>query len=215
MNKTILITRPNYEEKLNFLYFWSQLVVDLAKKKNFVVLDLRSNKSNKKTFDSYIIRNNPSFVFFNGHGSSDMVTGHNDEPLVTANKDEELLKGKIIYSRTCGSALVLGNQCVKKGTRTFIGYQSPFVFFYSKSFVSHPLKDNISRQFLEPTNLIPIKLIKGHTSQEAHEYSRVSMQKNYFSMMSSASTLGEKHVASYLWGDLTSQVLIGDKNSKI
>ncbi|MBI2065939.1 hypothetical protein HYT60_00290 [Candidatus Woesebacteria bacterium] len=215
MSKTILITRPNYEEKLNFLFFWSQTVVDLARKKNFVVLDLRSEKSNKKDFDSYIKKNNPSFVFFNGHGSARLITGHNDEPLVCADKDEDLLKDKIVYSRTCESALVLGNQCVKNGTKTFIGYISPFVFFYSKSSVLHPLGDDICRQFLEPTNLIAIKLLKGHTSREANEYSKIAMLKNVFSMLSSASTLGEKTVASFLWGNITSQVLIGNPNAMI
>lgn len=215
MNKTILITRPNDEERLNFLFFWSQKVVDLAIKKNFTVLDLRAEKSNKKNFDSYIKKNSPSFVFFNGHGSAKVVCGHNGEVLVCANRDESLLKDKIVYSRTCESAFLLGYQCVKSGTKTFIGYMSPFVFFYSKNFVFHPLDDSMCRRFLEPTNLIAIKLLKGHTSKEANEYSKVAMLNNFFSMLSSASTPGERTVASFLWGDIINQVLIGNPDSRI
>jgi len=215
MNKTVLITRPNHEEKLNFLFFWTQEVVDIAKEKGFTVLDLSAGKSNKKDFDSYIKRNKPSFVFFNGHGSSEVITGHNNEFLISINKDEALLKNKIVYSRTCESALKLGPRCVKKGTKTFIGYISPFVFFYLKSSVIHPLNDKICKQFIEPTNMISIKLLKGHTSGEAHEYSKYLMQRNLFSMLSSASTEGERTVASFLWGNIINQVVIGDLGSRI
>ncbi|EKE12868.1 MAG: hypothetical protein ACD_13C00134G0029 [uncultured bacterium] len=64
MSKTILITRPNHEEKLNFLFFWTQEVVDLANKKKFGVLDLKAGKSTKKIFDSYIKKEQPFTCVF-------------------------------------------------------------------------------------------------------------------------------------------------------
>ncbi|HAU65447.1 MAG: hypothetical protein UU02_C0042G0008 [Candidatus Woesebacteria bacterium GW2011_GWA1_40_43] len=153
-------------------------------------------------------------MFFNGHGSPEVINGHNNEPLISMDKDEYLLKSKIVYSRTCESARALGVKCVERGTKTFIGYINPFVFFYSKTCVLHPLSDDICKQFLQPTNFIPIKLLKGHTSKEACDYSKFIMRKNFFSMLSSASTVGERAVASFLLGNIMNQVLIGDEKSK-
>src|SRR3990172_3236312 len=113
----------------------------------------RSKKSNKKDFDSYINRNNPSLVFFNGHGSDKLIAGYNDEPLVTAGKDESLLKDKIVYSRTCSSAAILGPASVKGGCKTFIGYIRPFFLPRSKTPIRNTLKDKVAKRFLEPTNL--------------------------------------------------------------
>lgn len=215
MNKTVLITRPNHDALLNLLYHWTEIVVVLAKKKKFTVLDLKSQKSNKKDFDSYIVKKNPSLVFFNGHGAPNLITGHGNEPLIVAGKDESLLKDKIIYSRTCDSAAILGKKSVKKGTKAFIGYLSPFALPYSKSFISNPLRDNIARRFLEPTNLIPTTIIKGHTAGEADLRAKKEMYRNVLEMLSSISSFEEQQVAGFLWSNIASQTLIGDPTAKI
>ena len=213
MNKTILITRPDDDSTLNLLFFWTEPVVILAKKKNFVVLDLKSEKSSKKVFDSYIRKNNPSLVFFNGHGSDNSIEGFNNEILITGGLDEFLLKGRVVYSRTCSSASLLGPRCIKCGCKAFIGYDNPFWLPRSKTIYGNPLKDKMAERFLAPTNLIPTTLIKGHTASDAHNRSKREMSKNYREMVSSISTSEERKLSFFLYCNIVSQTLIGEPQS--
>lgn len=215
MNKTILITRPNHDGLLNLLFYWTEPVISLAKKKGFVVLDLKSKKSNKKDFDSYLFKNNPSLIFFNGHGSDSSITGYNNEPLVTAGSDEKLLKEKVVYSRTCSSAAVLGTRSIKAGCKAFIGYIDPFWLPKSKKHHVNLLEDKVAGRFLEPTNLIPTTLIKGHTALEADRRSKTEMSKNYVEMVSSTSSLEERSLSFFLYCNIVSQVLIGNPDTRI
>src|SRR3989339_1998945 len=101
MNKAILITRPDHDLITTYLFQWSEYVINLANKKNIKVLDLSGKRANEKMFTSYIVKNEPILVFFNGHGDEDVITGYNNEPLVAVNKNEKLLEKKIVYARSC------------------------------------------------------------------------------------------------------------------
>ncbi len=215
MSKTILVTRPNHDATTNFLYFWTAVVIEVAKKKGIAVLDLKEQKANKKTFDSYIKKNNPAFVFFNGHGSPELIFGYGKEILIQSDKDEELLSGKIVYSRTCDSANELGKKSVGKGVVAFIGYSRKFTFVYLKRNESRPLIDKIAKLFLEPSNLVATALLKGNCAKEAHVRGIKSMGKNLSYLLSSSSSKEERDAAPFLLNNLTSQVLHGNPNSKI
>lgn len=127
MSKTILITRPNHDLTTNYLYFWSEAVIDVAKKHNLTILDLNKNKANRRNFDSYIKHKHPHFIFLNGHGSDIVITGYNNEVLIDSSNNK-MIATSIIYARSCDSGKILGKVLINNGVSAFIGYKRKFVF---------------------------------------------------------------------------------------
>ena len=215
MNKTLLITRPNYDLGTNFLYFWSLAVIEKAKEQGFKILDLSGKKANKKSFSSYIKKHKPFLVFINGHGSSDTVTGHNNEPLIEVNKNDSVLKNKVIYARSCDSAQKLGFESIKKGCLAFLGYKKKFFLVHSKKSVSRPFQDKLAGLFLLPSNLLVISILKGNTAENSFERSQKAMSQNLSFMLSTKASVLERDAALYLYSNKINQVLLGDPKVKI
>ena len=215
MNKAILITRPDHDLITTYLFQWSERVIDLANKKHIKVLDLSSKKANEKNFTSYIVKNDPILVFFNGHGNKDIIAGYDNEPLVSANKNEKLLEKKIVYARSCDAAENLGELCIKNNALAFIGYKKKYTICYSHASVNHPLKDDIAELFITPSNLIPISLLKGNTVKDAYRKSQESMARKFSFMLSTNATQAQRDSAPYLWINKKYQVLLGDPNASI
>lgn len=211
-NKSILITRPNHDYTTNYLYFWAEEVIKLAQRRGFSVYDLKGRKASRKQFENYVQKNKPSFLFLNGHGDAVTVTGYNNEPLIDSSSS---VLDYVIYARSCDAGRKLGIDLVKKGTKTFIGYTRKFIFGYSSLKITRPKDDDMAKLFLEPSNLVASTLIKGHTSIEAHHRSKDAMYKNFLRMISGWATYEQRYAARWLWGNIRSQVLIGDQNSKI
>ncbi len=212
-NKKILVTRPNHDLTTTYLFYWSNPVLNIAKSKSYSVLDLQGRKATQKYFVSYIKKNNPALIFFNGHGSQNTITGHENEVLVESGKNENLLSSKIIYARSCESARILGKKSVEKGAITFIGYINKYVFLYLAEKVTKPLQDTIAKLFLEPSNLIPISLLKGNTTADAYEKSQKGMRRNLYFVLSTKASSPQKNTAPYLWSNIRSQVIIGDSTA--
>jgi len=215
MNKAILITRPDHDLITTYLFQWSEAVISLANKKGIRVLDLSGSKANEKNFTSYIVKNEPALVFFNGHGNKDIIAGYDNEPLISANKNEELLERKIVYARSCDAAENLGELCIKNNTLAFIGYKKKYTICYSHASVNHPLKDDIAKLFITPSNLIPISLLKGNTAKDAYRKSQESMARNFSFMLSTDATQAQRDAAPYLWINKKYQVLLGNPESKM
>lgn len=209
MTGTLLLTRPNHDLITAYLYYWSNLVIKAAENKNIKVLDLKGRKSNKANLVSYINKHQPKLIFFNGHGSESEIAGFNDEILVEANKDEALLSDKIIYARSCDAANVLGQSCVSTGTTAFIGYRKKFTIGYTPSQIANPLNDEIAKLFIEPSNLIPISLLKGNSVKESFRKSQEAMRRNFNFMISTRATAAQKDAAPYLWINRKYQVALG------
>ncbi|MBI2074365.1 MAG: hypothetical protein HYT83_00835 [Candidatus Levybacteria bacterium] len=215
MSKAILITRPDHDLITTYLFQWSEYVINLAKRKNIKVLDLLGKRANEKIFTSYMVKNEPILVFFNGHGNQDVITGYNNEPLVVANKNEKLLKKKIVYARSCDAAENLGQLCINNNTLAFIGYKKKYTICYSDSSIAHPLQDNIAKLFISPSNLIPMSFLKGNTAKDAYRKSQESMVRNFSYMISTRATSAQKDAAPYLWINRKYQVLLGDPNASM
>lgn len=190
-------------------------VIVVAKKKKRLVLDLLGSKANKKLFWSYISSKSPSFIFINGHGNADSIAGQNDEILLTVTSQISTLKGVVFYVRSCNSAKKLGTYLVSNGVSCFIGYKREFVFFQNSSFTTRPLDDYIARIFLEPSNLIPTTLLKGHTTREAFERSQIAMRRNLQKLLSSKASFEDRLSAPYLWSNIQAQVLLGNTGATI
>lgn len=190
-------------------------MIDEATNKLFQVLDLEERMANKKDLDSYVRRNKPALIFFNGHGSSSTICGYGDEILVEAGKNENILSGAIVYARSCRAATYLGRRCVQEGTVAFVGYKKDYFLGYSQSKLTRPLEDKVAKLFLEPSNLIPSSLLKGNTVGKSFGKSQEAMRRNVRFMNSGLASPSQKDAAPYLWRNVKSQTVRGNKNACI
>jgi hypothetical protein len=214
-SKSILITRPNHDLINVYFYLWSEEVIIQAHKHNFKVLDLQNDKATKIIFTSYINKNKPKLVFMNGHGNENCIAGYKDEVIIEAGKNENVLVSSITYARSCNVAAKLGVLSIQKGAITFIGYTKKFSLGHTPSMEFRPLEDQVARLFLEPSNLIPISLIKGNTVQVAYKKSQKAMFKNFLFMLSTKATKEQRDAAPSLWRNKKYQVLLGNSNAAI
>ena len=190
------------------MYYWASIVIQIARKRDYEVVDLDGQKAVSKEFTGRMIKVKPDLVFLNGHGSPTEVTGHNYEVLLKANKNEELLAGKNIYALSCSSAKELGRSSVEKGTKSYIGYAEDFIFLYEKDKTTKPLRDKTAELFLGPSNLVPIALIKGNTPKEAFNRSQKEFNRNLRKLMTSESPQQDNSSIPWLYWDMTHQVCL-------
>lgn len=202
MTKSLLVTRPKHDETTSYLYCWASLVIELAKAKNYSVYDLAEEKANPELLTSYLQKNDPGLVFFNGHGNSKQIAGHHDVALIELGKNEELLRNRIVYALSCSTASSLGKGCVSKGTTAYIGYSSEYVLATKADCISRPLQDDVAKLFLEPSNLVISTLIKGNTPQEAYDRAKSALIKNFRFSLSSLASHEQREVGQYLWVDI-------------
>lgn len=209
------ITRPNHDAITNYFFYWSQSIIREADHKKFKVLDLRAQKANQKDLESYLRKQNPPLVCFNGHGSSAIIAGQNDEPLIILGENEGLLSKRIVYVRACDAARSLGPNCVKNGTTTFIGYKRKFFLGYSPIKVTRPLTDDVAKLFMDPSNLMPISLIKGNTAEQSYWKSQEAMGRNVRFMLSSKAKQEQRDAVPYLLANKINQVALGDTSAHL
>jgi asparagine synthetase B (glutamine-hydrolysing) len=126
MNKILLVTRSDHEITTRYLSAWSGKIIELARKKNIQVMDLKRDKANLKELKSRAAKMRPLFIILNGHGSDDCVTGYDDKILIKAGNNESILESKITYAVSCRSAAKLGIESVKAGALAYIGYTGDF-----------------------------------------------------------------------------------------
>ncbi|MBI2642325.1 MAG: hypothetical protein HYW97_00540 [Candidatus Wildermuthbacteria bacterium] len=161
-------------------------------KKTWNTYELSDRKANRKTVESYLDRQKPSLVIFNGHGDAGAVLGHNNEALISIeNKNEHLLAGKSVFIRACTAGSLLGKSIKEKGAKGFIGYKIPFVFWHDPTAnLSHPLRDLDAEPFRICSNQVAISLLKNHTVREAHNLSIATYRREIVKLLSSTSTRG-------------------------
>ena len=186
-----------------------------AKIRGCDVIDLNKTNANKAKLEGMISKKKPRLVIFNGHGSEDSVLGHNNEVLIKVNDNESLLKSTITYSISCKSAKKLGPEAVKKGALSFLGYVDDFIFVYDKNRTATPLKDNLAKEFIEPSNELIRALIKGNSSLESYKRSQVKFEDNLHKMLTSESLPGSENHVRFLFWNMRNQVVLGDKDCNI
>lgn len=108
-----LITRPNHDKVTSYLFHWSKKILDFPYKREVKFFDLQGSKVNKKNVESYLKRQIPELILFNGHGSDTCIFGFKDDVIIKLGENEELLKNKISYALSCSSAKKLGKEVVK------------------------------------------------------------------------------------------------------
>lgn len=209
----MIITRPNHDIATNYLYFWSEKIIEEARSKGMKVIDLRGKKAVESEFASRIRKLNPSFVVLNGHGNSDTITGYGNQVLISTKNNLELLTGRVIFSRSCSSAQNLGVLCVKD-SGAFIGYDDDFALYFDDTKVTRPLGDNLAKLFLESSNQVAISLIKGHTASDANNRSRSLFRKNISNILTSEG-VEYRDALPYLIWDYNHAVCLGDGEATI
>ncbi len=210
-----LITRSNHDLTNTYYFYWSGEVIQIGIQKKHKVLDLNKGKAVLKNLISYISKNNPSFLFLNGHGNKDCITGHLDQILFSPSTNPSLVKDKIIYARSCNAGATLGPLLVQKGAKAFIGYIHKFWIYTQENRTTRPLHDQMAKRFLKPSNLIAVSLLKGNTVNEANEKSISKMRKNLSFLLSGKAGQEGYEAAAYLWNNISGQKVIGDGSATI
>ena len=215
MNKGIILSLPRYDTVTEYLSQFSLEIENLGEVKGLAVKTIRDKSVTKKEFEKVVKKLNYNFLVLNGHGTHDSILGHNDEVIIKLGENEYLLKGRITYCRSCDAGAMLGKNCLdSSGNGCFIGYRTKFEFCFDGMWESTPLKDETARLFLEPSNLVPISLIKGNSTKEAHEKSRNKILKNIKKLFRSKRQEAP-FIAESLWNNYFGQVLFGNENARI
>ncbi len=208
MKKGLIITLPRHDLAMEYLYQYSRPIENVAQEKNVAVKKLEGKDANREKSGSFLC--NPTFILvvFNGHGSPTSIGGHDNEHLIDT-ENVNLLQGKITYARVCEAAAILGKK-VREGC--FIGYNLPFMFYSDERWSAVPLKDEVARIFFEPSNTVPISLLKGNTAYEADLKSKKQILKSINRILQKK----EKEsflFAEALWNNYIGQVVHGNKNA--
>lgn len=210
-----LITRPNHDKVTEYLFAWSREIIESKDLEDVSFFDLQGEDANKKKVESYLSKQSPEVVLFNGHGSPAEVFGFKDEVLIKSNVNDYLLRGKIVYALSCSSASVLGQNSVQRGAKVFIGYKRSFILGTDKTREATPLKDSIARSFLQPSNRLSISLLRGNTAEESAKKSIEEYKREIAKFASTKAMPGADRIASALLWNLSNQIVIGDKEARI
>lgn len=182
--KKLFITRPNYDKPTEYLNACSAQIIDVANDKGWTVYSVDGQKANKKEVQSKLEKIRPGLIVFNGHGSESEIYGHKSETIIGIDS-AGLLKDAIVFTRACDCLVQLGGSAVSNGCRAFIGYKSQFWIPTLKNYEATPLHDPVAKPVLEASNVIPIKLIKNSTVQEAVEAARYNANKHILRLVQS------------------------------
>ncbi len=212
MSNMLLITRPFFDPVTSYLYHWSQPIINLAKKKRLPIADLKNKRANRATVEGILKKRDPRLFVFNGHGNSKEICGQDNEILVES-KNVNSLKNKVIYARSCSSGNHLGKEAIKKGAEAFIGYTNDFVLLRSNENTTKPLADPLAKEFLEPSNAIPLSLLKGHTAREAHNKS-IDMLKQSIQRLASSTSV-ESYLIQFLVWNMANQICLGSGTARL
>lgn len=213
--KSLLITRPFYENPTNYLFHWSRPIIELAREQGFYVVDLARKKAIKAELEGRLRKVKPNLVVLNGHGNEKMVFGQDNEPLITMGENEKLLANKIVFTRACLSARSLGKSCVQNGTKAYLGYDEDFIFRFEWENITKPLKDETAALFMEPSNQTARSLIKGNSAKQSNENGKNAFLKNIFKLLTSETTKDESETVRYLLWDMRHQICLGNENATI
>lgn len=215
MSRIFLITRPQHEYRVSYLYAWSKEILDFAENKGIKFTDFNKEEATRENIEKYLKKKNPGLVIFNGHGTEDgnCIMGHKDEPIIECGINTGLLKDKIIYARACFASKRLGNDIIEKGGRTFIGYSGQFSWVHSEDRECIPSKDKIAEPFKRISNIIPISLLDGNTTKEAHEKAKKLCLKLIQEYSASGNDELDKEIRFWLFVDMQIQELLGDVNA--
>lgn len=177
MKKGIIITLPRHDDVTEYLFQFSKEIEKTISEKGINIKILKDDEANKEEFEKVVNKLNYKMIIFNGHGSNNEINGQKGF-IISLGINHNLLKERIVYARSCNAGAELGKACTENTKEgCFIGYDRPFHFYVDTLRVGNPLKDNTAKLFLEPSNFVPISLIKGNSTGMANENSKNNFLK--------------------------------------
>ncbi len=214
MKKGMIITCPEYDDATAYLSFYSQKIIHEAETRLIPTKIVKDKDFNLKGFSKIITKLDYNLVVFNAHGSSDAIYGYKHQMVISVGENQELLANRVVYARSCCAGFNLGQKCVGDDG-CFIGYFVPFIFYMDSRWTTKPHNDKVAEIFLEPTNLVPLSLMRGRTASEAHGNSKVQMLKNLDRLMKGPQLSETPFYIEALWNNYAGQVLHGNGLAKI
>ena len=210
MKKGLIITLPRHDIVTEYLFQFSKQIIDEAENNNIPCKQLKDRDVNMDNFEKIVKNIGYKLLVLNGHGTQKAIYGYKEQLIIEQGINHEILLNKITYARSCDSAFSLGRIAMKYNSDgCFIGYQLPFQFYCDKTWEVNPSKDPIAHFFFEPSNIIPISIIKGKTAEEAHSASKKAILKNINKILRKADT-ESLAIAEALWNNYEGQVLLGN-----
>ncbi len=210
-----LITRPEHDDTVSYLFEWSKELISHAEEKGLTVLDCERQKANRVVIEKMLEKQSPRLAVFNGHGNQSQICGHKDEILIEKDKNDELLGGKIVYARSCSTAKELGPSCIGKGALAYIGYKEDFAFVMDNFSSTKPLNDNFAKPFFLASNQVVHSLLNGMPAQEANKRSLEVFDQQIQKYLRSNAPPEAEHILPLLFWDKMNQVVLGEGNSKL
>ncbi|MBU0459721.1 MAG: hypothetical protein KJ597_02110 [Nanoarchaeota archaeon] len=216
MQKGLLITCPEHDDGTTYLTYFSKEIIAEAIKKSLKNKQINDKELNEKDFSAILNKLQYKLVVLNGHGSSNAIFGYKANPIILIGKNDYLLKERLVYARSCHAGLKLGPASMKNTKEgCFIGYALPFIFYMDAKWTTKPHNDQVAGLFLEPSNLIPISIIKGHSSSEAHHHSKKQMLRTMNKLMNGDQLRETPLYLEALWNNYSGQVIYGNKKAKL
>ncbi len=212
MTKGLIITLPRFDVVTEYFSEFSKEIINFAKEKSIPVKELKDKSVNKENTEKVLKKLNHKLIMFNGHGSKTKIEGHKDE-IIISKENSKLLKNKIIYSRACEAAHTLGKE-ISKNKGCFIGYNEPFNFYADPEKYHNPLSDPRAKLFLNPSNLVPISILKGNTAKESSVKSKKQILKNMKKVLKENEE-DSIAIAQALFSNYNSQTICGNKSERI
>jgi hypothetical protein len=216
MQKDLLITCPEHDDATTYFTYFSKEIIDEATKKSLKNKQINDEELNEVNFSEILKKLQYRLVVLNGHGSSNTIFGYKNNPIIQIGKNDHLLKERIVYARSCNAGLKLGPTCMKNTKEgCFIGYILPFIFYMDAKWTTKPHNDKIAGYFLNPSNMIPISVIKGHSTFKAHQNSKKQMLKTMSKLMKGEQLEETSFYLEALWNNYSGQVICGNKKTKL
>ena len=215
MKKGLIITLPRHDEVTEYLSFFSKDIIDEAKNRHIPVKKLIDKDANKENFEKNVKKTDFKLFVLNGHGAPTIISGYKNKLLIGEGINEEILLERITYARSCDAGYSLGKKAMQKNKEgCFIGYKLSFQFYSDETWHGNPAKDLLAPLFLEPSNLIPISILKGKPTGEAHLSSKKAILKNIKKVLKK-SNYESLVMAEALWNNYEGLVLIGNSSAEI
>ena len=214
MQKGMIITCPKHDDATSYLTFFSNDIIREAANKFLSIKKIGDRQLNLNEFSKILEKLDYKLLVLNGHGISDSIFGYKENAIIKLGKNDGLIKERLVYARSCDAGTVLGKECMKKTKNgCFIGYNMPFIFYMDSKWTTNPHNDCVAKLFLEPSNLVPISIIKGHSALEAHENSRKQILKEMSRLMKNKQEQETPFYLEALWNNYAGQVIFGNKDA--
>lgn len=196
----MIVIRTRHDIQTSYLYAYSEELIEDAKNKGFKVVKIEGDEISEENLRSRIKNKKPTFIFFNGHGSSNSLFDNMGNEFINV-ESADVFKETVTYTIACSCLENLGSAAVDKGCFAFIGYKKPFWIARDHKYESTPLKDKIAKPIIECSNIIVKSLIKGNTVEESIRKSHEKAADNIIKLIYSNEPLAPASLQALVAND--------------